>query len=149
MQPTEFQQNKITEITTKVIQSIHQNTKNKVLILKAPTGSGKTFMLSQAIKTISSTLNEEPAISYIWIAPRKLHDQSKLKLQTYFSNVEYLKCSFFSDLSETDGIKSNEILFLNWESINKTEKNTIIKENERNFYLENSVYSLTQLHRYW
>jgi len=139
MQPTEFQQNKITEITTKVIQSIHQNTKNKVLILKAPTGSGKTFMLSQSIKTISSTLNEEPAISYIWIAPRKLHDQSKLKLQTYFSNVEYLKCSFFSDLSETDGIKSNEILFLNWESINKTEKNTIIKENERNFYLEKVI----------
>ena len=132
--PTKFQQSKISEISTKVTQSLLQNIDKKVIVLKAPTGSGKTFMLSEAIKTISNTLNDNPQASYIWIAPRKLHDQSKLKLESYFYNEEYIKCSFFTEIS-TEGIKANEILFLNWESINRKEKNTIIKENERDFNL--------------
>ena len=129
--PTKFQQSKISEISTKVTQSLLQNIDQKVIVLNAPTGSGKTFMLSEAIKTISNTLNDNPQVSYIWIAPRKLHDQSKLKLESYFSNEEYIKCSFFTEIS-IEGIKANEILFLNWESINRKEKNTIIKENEKN-----------------
>ena len=133
--PTKFQQYKINEISTKVTESIYQNINKKVIVLKAPTGSGKTFMLSEAIKTISNTLKDNPQVSYIWIAPRKLHDQSKLKLESYFSNEEYIKCSFFSEISSIEGIKANEILFLNWESINRKEKNTIIKENERDFNL--------------
>ena len=137
--PTKFQQNKINEISSKVTQSLHQNINKKVIVLKAPTGSGKTFMLSEAIKTISNTLNDNPQVSYIWIAPRKLHDKSKLKLESYFSNEEYIKCSFFSEISSVEGIKANEILFLNWESINRKEKNTIIKENEKNFNLTNIV----------
>ena len=137
--PTKFQQSKISEISTKVTQSLHQNIDKKVIVLKAPTGSGKTFMLSEAIKTISNTLNDNPQVSYIWIAPRKLHDQSKLKLESYFSNEEYMKCSFFSEISSVEGIKANEILFLNWESINRKEKNTIIKENEKNFNLTNII----------
>jgi len=32
-------------------------------------------------------------------------------------------------------IDENEILFFNWESINKKNKNTIIRENEQEFYL--------------
>ena len=136
--PTKFQQSKITEISTKVTQSLLQNIDKKVIVLKAPTGSGKTFMLSEAIKTISNTLNDNPQVSYIWIAPRKLHDQSKVKLESYFSNEEYIKCSFFTEIS-IEGIKANEILFLNWESINRKEKNTIIKENEREFDLTNIV----------
>ena len=145
--PTKFQQNTINEISTKVTQSLHLNTDKKVIVLKSPTGSGKTFMLSEAIKTISNTLNESPQVSYIWIAPRKLHDQSKLKLESYFSNEDYIKCSFFSEISIVDGIKSNEILFLNWESINKKEKNTIIKENERNFNLTNIVEKTKEMGR--
>ena len=134
--PTKFQQSKISEISTKVTQSLLQNIDKKVIVLKAPTGSGKTFMLSEAIKTISNTLNDNPQVSYIWIAPRKLHDQSKLKLESYFSNEEYIKCSFFTEIS-IEGIKANEILFLNWESINKINKNTIIRENEEEFYFDN------------
>lgn len=145
--PTKFQQNKINEIATKVTQSLNQNIEKKVIVLKAPTGSGKTFMLSEAIKTISNILNENPQVSYIWIAPRKLHDQSKLKLESYFKNEPYIKCSFFSEISSVDGIKANEILFLNWESINRKEKNTIIKENERNFNLTNILEITRELGR--
>lgn len=136
--PKKFQQNRIFEIATKATQSINQNIKNKIIVLKSPTGSGKTFMLSETIKTISD-LNKAYEVCYIWIAPQTLHAQSKNKLESYFLNNKYLKCSYFSDLSEVDGINSNEILFLNWQSINQKNNNVIIRENERNFYLSKVI----------
>ena len=44
------------------------------IIFESPTGSGKTFMVSQYIKQMSELPFD---ISYIWVAPQKLHSQSK------------------------------------------------------------------------
>ena len=45
------------------------------IIFKAPTGSGKTFMVSQ---TITKIVKENPniAFSFIWISVNSLHEQS-------------------------------------------------------------------------
>jgi type III restriction enzyme len=71
-----------------------------------------------------------------------LHKQSKEKLEKYLEQSRALKCKFFEDLSDRN-IGENEVLFFNWESINKENKNTIVKENEEEFYLS-KVLELTR-----
>ena len=147
LKPTPFQNDTINDIASKTVRNINQKLNNKIIILKSPTGSGKTFMLSEAIKSISNSFKNLTEISYIWIAPQQLHTQSKNKLEEYFINESYIKCSYFSDLSFNDGIKPNEILFLNWESIINKNKNTIIRENERDFYLDSILEKTRSLDR--
>jgi type III restriction enzyme len=115
------------------------------IVFKAPTGSGKTIMMAAFLQRLVSDpeLFSKP-ISVVWAAPRKLHTQSKLKLQSFYEDSKALDCSDFFDLQDLS-IARNEVLFLNWESINKSEKNTIIKENERDFYLDNVLENTRQL----
>ncbi|MEW5897478.1 MAG: DEAD/DEAH box helicase family protein, partial [Nanoarchaeota archaeon] len=73
------------------------------------------------------------SLSFIWTAPRQLHIQSRDKLERYFEDSRALKCSFFEDLDDRK-IDENEILFFNWESINKAD-NVYIRENEQDLNL--------------
>lgn len=114
------------------------NRRDGKLVLKAPTGSGKTIMMAEFLKNLSSENSLDRPISVIWTAPRKLHTQSMNKLKKYFSDTRAFKCSEFMGLTNKS-ISKNEILFMNWESINKTEKNTIVIENEQEFYLSKVI----------
>ncbi len=108
---------------------------NKTYVFEAPTGSGKTIMIAEFLKSFIENRSDDRKFSFLWCAPRKLHRQSKEKLEKYYKDTKTLKCSFFDDLSDKQ-IDENEILFLNWESINQ-EDNIIIRENEQNFNLSN------------
>ena len=106
---------------------------NKKLVFKSPTGSGKTLMIADFLKQFSEK-HSNMKISIIWTAPRKLHNQSKEKLSNYFKNTKSYICSSFNELKGKK-ISDREILFLNWEAINKKDKNLLILENEKEFYL--------------
>jgi type III restriction enzyme len=112
---------------------------NRKIIFQAPTGSGKTIMMAQLLAEMTSDPSlANQSFSFIWAAPRKLHHQSREKLTNYYSKSQTLVCREFFELNE-NRIDENEILFLNWESINKLDSNTIVKENEREFYLRKVV----------
>ena len=106
---------------------------NHTIVFKAPTGSGKTVMLAEFLKEFVSNRTDDKEFSFIWTAPRKLHTQSKVKLTNHYKDSMAIKCSGFEDLSDRL-IGPNEILFLNWESINR-EDNIYYRENEQEFYL--------------
>ena len=127
-----YQEKAKDELVEKSIDLLSSNYPSK-LILKAPTGSGKTIITAEYLRHLAGNNNLEKPISVIWAAPRQLHLQSKDKLKNYFSDNCVLICSDFEDLAENE-ISENEILFLNWESINK-KNNILIRENEKNFYL--------------
>ncbi len=113
---------------------------NKVLIFKAPTGSGKTLMVAEFLKRLIDSRIDGKHFSFVWIAVNKLHDQSRNNLKKYYDQYGVgLKCSYFSDLQERK-IAENEILFLNWASINKGEKGIITRANER----DNNLTSVVQ-----
>lgn len=115
------------------------------IVFKSPTGSGKTIMMASYLeKLISDSELQNIPISFIWAAPRKLHIQSKEKLKRFYEETQKLDCVEFYDLHDL-ALGRNEVLFLNWESINKSEKNTIVKENERDFYLSNVLENTRQL----
>lgn len=120
-------------------QDLLSNGSHRKIIFQAPTGSGKTIMMAQILaEMVSDTKFDSHSFSFIWAAPRKLHLQSKEKLSRYYENDRALICRDFQELSNNK-IGLNEILFLNWESINKLENNTIVRENERDFYLKKII----------
>lgn len=103
------------------------------IIFKAPTGSGKTIIMAEFLKQFVSERKDSRTFSFIWAAPRKLHIQSKEKLDQFYKDNRVLNCSNIEDLIDTN-IDENEILFLNWESINKKD-NVFIRDNENDFNL--------------
>lgn len=133
MQLKDYQNTAIKKLLTRSKELLAQSGEKKV-IFKAPTGSGKTIMTAEFLKQLIDDKEIKTPLSFIWTAPRKLHTQSKEKLENYYEDTRALECSNFEDLTDKQ-IGENEILFLNWESINKKDKNTIVKENEKEFYL--------------
>lgn len=112
---------------------------SKICIFKSPTGSGKTLMVAEFLKRLIDSRIDGKKFSFIWIAVNKLHDQSRNSLKKYYDQFGVgLKCSYFGDLDERK-ISENEILFLNWASINKGEKGIITRDNERDNNLSNVV----------
>jgi len=110
---------------------------NKVCIFEAPTGSGKTIMVGELLKRLVNPIDREDGktFSFIWISVRDLHGQSKKSLDKHFPN-DFVYSEF--DELEENHIKQNEILFLNWESINK-DYNIYIRDNEKGKNLSNII----------
>lgn len=111
---------------------------NEVVIFQSPTGSGKTVMVSQLLKDLVKSNKENRKFSFVWVSVRMLHEQSKEKLEKYYENDRLLKCSYFEDLEDKQ-IGENEIIFINWHSINKKDINLYVKENELDNNLNNII----------
>jgi len=128
-----YQKDAIDELLSKATKILDHEGTQKVVALKAPTGSGKTIMMAEFLRQLIDMRRDE--LGFIWTAPRQLHIQSHSKLEAYFQGTRALECSFFEDLSDGK-IQPNEILFFNWESINK-EDNIYIRDNEQDLNLSN------------
>jgi type III restriction enzyme len=136
MQLKIYQENAIDELLDKAKKFLASSGEKKI-IFKAPTGSGKTIMMAEFLKQLVKDREVRQPLSFIWTAPRQLHIQSRNKLENYFEETRALKCSFFEDL-EDRRINENEILFLNWEHINKAD-NVYIRDNEQEFNLSKVI----------
>src|ERR1035437_5324741 len=114
----------------KEVNELFEADGSKVCVLKAPTGSGKTLMMAEFLKRLIDSRVDGRKISFVWIAVNKLHDQSRNNLKKYYDqNGVGIKCSYFEYLDDRR-IGENEILFLNWASINKKD-NLYVRANER------------------
>jgi type III restriction enzyme len=110
---------------------------NENIIFKAPTGAGKTIIIADFLLRLIEKRTDHKTFSIIWAAPRKLHLQSYEKLEEFFKENRVLECSNIEELTDKK-ISENEILFLNWESINKKD-NVFIRENENEFNLTSII----------
>lgn len=134
MQLKIYQENTVDDLLNKTKRLLGHSGEKK-LVFKAPTGSGKTIIIAEFLKQLVDDPEVRTELSFIWTAPRQLHIQSRAKLETYLEESRALKCSFFEDLDDRK-IDENEILFFNWESINKKD-NVYIRDNEQDFNLSN------------
>ena len=144
MRQLDYQENAVQKLVEKTNDLLHISanrstrlTTGRSIVFKAPTGSGKTVMMAEYLKNLVHYRTDEQTFSFIWAAPRRLHTQSKEKLENLYFDSKALKCSFFEDLTDRK-IGENEILFLNWEKINQAD-NIYIRENEQEFNLENVI----------
>jgi len=131
-----YQQNAIDELLDKVKRLLGYSGSKK-LVFKSPTGSGKTIMMAEFLRQLVDDRDVRQPLSFIWTAPRQLHIQSREKLEKYFEESRALECSYFEDLDDRK-IGENEILFFNWESINKKD-NIYIRDNEQDFNLSKVI----------
>lgn len=136
MKDLEYQQKAVKKIVSNSLEFIGDKG-NYVMVFHAPTGSGKTVMMADALTQIVKNEDRKQPLSFIWISVNTLHEQSKESLDSYFSAERLLTCVGVTDLNNKQ-IHENEILFVNWESLNK-EKNLFIRDNERDENLSKVV----------
>src|SRR3989338_3681915 len=136
---------KLKDYKKQAVENLHRKVENslrspenEVVIFQAPTGSGKTVMVSELLKELVRNRQDEKKLSFIWVSVRMLHEQSKEKLDSYYEDDRTLKCSYFDDLIDRR-IDENEILFINWHSINKKNINICVRENEQDNNLSSII----------
>lgn len=145
MKEIKYQQKYVRKLVDEIIDLLRLTGHRKTLIFKAPTGSGKTVMASQMLADLTEELQSRgdspyQQVAFIWIAPNKLHQQSYFKMKNYFTETRLLKPVMYDEIDQSEGtIKAGEILFVNWESINK-EKNVMVRDSEQNA----SLYEITR-----
>ena len=146
MKQIEYQQKAVKELVDKTIDLLTYSGNRHTLVFKAPTGSGKTVMTSDMLLRLNAELRDRTdvpckEVAYIWIAPNKLHEQSYFKMRSFFTEGQELHPVIFDDLDHSaEGyIHPGEILFVNWESINK-DNAVMIRDTEQGA----SLYDLTR-----
>ena len=145
MKDLKFQQKAVRRLVDEAIDLLRLSGHRKSIIFKAPTGAGKTVMASQMLADLTEELQSRgdspyQQVAFVWIAPNKLHQQSYFKMKNYFTETRLLHPVMYDELDQSEGyIHAGEILFVNWESINK-EKNVMVRDSEQNA----SLYEITR-----
>lgn len=106
------------------------------IILKSPTGSGKTIILTyfmhQYVQSYRNTV-------FVWLTPGKgnLEEQSKAKMDAY---IHAAQTKLLSDVM-SGGFEENDNCFINWEKLTK-KGNNALKDSERTNFLEHIEHAL-------
>jgi type III restriction enzyme len=134
-----YQEKAVEDLKKGVNELLELGGENKLCIFEAPTGSGKTIMMGEFLKRLVNPIDREDGktFSFIWISVRDLDNQSKRSMEKNYEN-----CFIYSDFKDIQDkkIQRDEILFLNWESINNEDK-IYIKDNESGKNLSNIIYN--------
>lgn len=140
MKQLKYQEKAVGQLVENTINLLGFNGNRRQVVLKAPTGAGKTVMASEMLATLTEELQSRSdlpfrQVAFIWIAPNKLHQQSYFKMKNFFTETKLLKPVMFDELDQSDGIiHQGEVLFVNWESIN-SKNNLIVRDNEQGLSL--------------
>ena len=106
------------------------------IILKSPTGSGKTIILTYFMHQYIQSF---PKTVFVWLTPGKanLEEQSKAKMDKY---IHASQTKLLSDVM-TAGFEENDSCFINWEKLTK-KGNNALKGSERTNFLEHIQHAL-------
>ena len=136
IQLKDYQRKAVRELKRKMVDMLNLPDDRQKLVFKAPTGSGKTVMASALLDELTQELPEDgeclyTRVAWVWIAPNKLHQQSYRSMRNYFSETRSLRPVMFDECDHLEGLQQGDVLFLNWESINK-DNAVMIRDNEQN-----------------
>lgn len=122
LEPFDFQEKAVLKLLNMTTDSNEKQT----IVMKAPTGSGKTIILIAFVDEYLSKVNANTA--FIWLCPGKgdLEEQSRIKMQKFAPqrNTQNL----FDALQ--NGFSAESTTFINWELVTK-KGNTAIRDGER------------------
>jgi type III restriction enzyme len=132
-----YQEEAVNDLVYKSKMLFGKKIDKRTLVFQAPTGSGKTFMMSAYIRQMIDELRNDD-ICFLWLSPGKgeLQKQSYNSLRTefpQFPEVRLLEEEFFG-LRRT--IDKNEVVVCNWEKLSQKDsktgkwKNTLMKDKE-------------------
>lgn len=106
------------------------------IILKSPTGSGKTIILTYFMHQY---IQSYPNTVFVWLTPGKgsLEEQSKAKMDKY---IHASQTKLLADVM-TGGFMENDSCFINWEKLTK-KGNNALKDSERTNFIEHIEHAL-------
>ncbi len=109
---------------------VSMESNSRGIVLKSPTGSGKTIILTHFMNEYTKSYAKT---IFIWLTPGKgdLEEQSKAKMDKYIHNAS---TKLLSDIM-TSGFSENDCCFINWEKLTK-KGNNALKDSERTNFLE-------------
>ena len=110
----------------KLLDIVTDSHSKQTVIVKSPTGSGKTIILIDFIEEYLTKINSRTA--FIWLCPGKgdLEEQSRQKMRK-FAPHRYTQ-NLFDALQ--NGFDAESTTFINWELVTK-KGNTAIRDSER------------------
>lgn len=102
----------------------------KTVIVKAPTGAGKTLILIDYIDRYLNNIN--PNVCFIWLCPGKgdLEEQSRKKMLKHLPSRNAKK---LSNILIT-GFEAGDTAFINWELVTKRGNAAITEKERKNLY---------------
>ena len=102
----------------------------KDIVLKSPTGSGKTIILTHFM---NEYLRGHSNSVFVWLTPGKgsLEEQSKKKMDLYIHNSQ---TKLLSEVM-VSGFEENDCCFINWEKLTK-KGNNALKDSEKNNFIK-------------
>ncbi|MBQ6777176.1 MAG: DEAD/DEAH box helicase family protein [Paludibacteraceae bacterium] len=138
-----FQQNAVEELTTqfKAIWYANNDFKHEI-VFKSPTGSGKTFMVSNFINGLHTQPDWNEDVAFVWITfSDDLAMQSKEKFFEYFHPNIGNQLLTVQDFNQ-GLLKRNDILFLNWQKLSteKADKRVLRRPEDERLYKETGFY---------
>jgi len=100
------------------------------IILKSPTGSGKTIILTHFM---AEYMRGHAKTVFMWLTPGEgnLEEQSKEKMDRYCHGVP---TKLLADVM-TGGFAAGDAVFINWQKLNR-DSNNALKEGERTNFIE-------------
>lgn len=120
----EYQRDAVDELKG-LFELYFRSSSRKEIVLKSPTGSGKTFMASSLFEELASE-NSNINFCIMWACPGKgeLHKQSFDSVKKYLGGNPV--CTLLEDdfFGSRKYIKNHEIVFINWEKLIQKDKET-------------------------
>lgn len=139
----QFQENAVQAILAGAKYKL--TSQNKIFVFKSPTGSGKTFMMSQVVARMADSDNVDfnlMDLCFLWVSIGKgdLEKQSAKSLQEVFDgSPQVTMLEAFT--GSKDIIEKNEVIVFNWEKIRTRDHNTgewrnvVMRDGERNNFV--------------
>lgn len=135
----EFQEKAIKELRKRLYQaqrSYRQDKESQIVPFTAPTGSGKTIMISTVIENIlcgSDDYAAAPNSIILWLSDSpSLNNQSKDKLETKAERLRIGQCITIDDSFKADCLQQGHVYFVNTQKFGKN-SNFVQYKDERQY----------------
>lgn len=151
MKYKQYQETNICKLVDGMIEQLDIDGMRRKIVFEAPTGAGKTVMITEAMCRLHETIAESDCqynrVAFIWIAPNALHVQSYHSMRNAFTETKRLTPVVYDelDLTHEGYIKPGEVFFVNWQSINK-KKNVMVRGSEQASSIYDIIYNTTYNH---
>ncbi|MDD2907595.1 MAG: DEAD/DEAH box helicase family protein [Candidatus Gracilibacteria bacterium] len=117
-----FQEDTIEKLRKAFLNLWQSDKRGLPLVLKAPTGSGKTIMTAEFLRQLVNDPQFQEKKAYVWITfSEELYSQSKKKLFSYYDGASEINLLDLNDLSKKR-MKENNIFFINWQKVKASNK---------------------------
>ncbi len=115
---------------------------NLPLVLKSPTGSGKTIMMAQFLRDIVSDPRfEGNDVGFVWFSfNEESYQQSKKKLFEYYGGASELDLLDLNDIGRGK-LHKNDVFFINWQKIKGKSKDSrkLRRDNEQGLTFDSFI----------